>query len=334
MSRMREEAMEAAEAVARFLDRNGPMLADLGARLRADPPAVILTAARGSSDHAATYLKYLAEIRLGLPVASLGASVVSIYGAGLRARGALCVTISQSGRSPDLVALQAAAKAGGAVTLALVNVEESPVATAADRLLPLAAGPELSVAATKSFVVSLVAAASLVAHWHGEPGFLAAVAALPERLAAAASIDWPDLVEAGLAGGSLYVLGRGPSLAVAAETALKLKETCAIHAEAYSLAEVLHGPVELVRPGFPVLAFVPADEARPAGLETLARMEAAGARIMAAGPGGLPFAATDHPLLDPIAMVLTAYLAVETLSRRLGRDPDRPLMLSKVTETL
>ena len=154
----------------------------------------------------------------------MGASVVSVYGAKLQLKDGMCVTVSQSGKSPDIVALQDAARRAGALTVALVNVEDSPVAHAADICLPLHAGPELSVAATKSYIVSLAAGAAIVAHWLERTDLLSALAALPEKLAMAAKIDWPQAVDLARDADSLYVVARGPSLPIAAETALKLKE--------------------------------------------------------------------------------------------------------------
>jgi len=328
MSHMALELREAAGAVTRFLEANGKALADLGARLRSAPPPFIITSARGSSDHAAGYFTYLAEIVLGVPCCSIGASVVSVYGTELKARGALAVTISQSGQSPDIVALQEAAKRSGALTVALVNVEGSPAAMAADIALPLQAGPELSVAATKSFIVSAVAGAAIVAHWKDDGALLAALAGLPEVLAGAAEIAWPTFIDEAAAADSLYVLGRGPCLPMAMETALKLKETCGIHAEAYSLAEVMHGPMELLGEGFPVLAYSPDDRSRETTREGLVKLRATGARVMAVEQGGLAYAATGHPLLDGLSMIETAYANIEVVAQRLGRDPDRPRIAS------
>jgi glucosamine--fructose-6-phosphate aminotransferase (isomerizing) len=334
MSFMAQEAAEAPAAVARFLDGNAAALASLGARLRAMPPPMVLTSARGSSDHAAGFFKYLCEIKLGVPCASIGASVASVYGAPLKAQGALCLTISQSGRSPDIVALQTAARKAGALTVAVVNVEDSPAGRGADVCLPLLAGPERSVAATKSLIVSLAAGAAIVAHWLASPPLQSAIAGLPDALARAALLEWPDLVRQLAASNSLYVLGRGPGLPIAAETALKLKETCAIHAEAYSLAEVMHGPWELVSAGFPVLAYAQNDASRDSTRLALDKIRNTGAHMLVAGDGGLSYAATGEPLLDPIAMMLTAYLAIECAARARGRDPDQPRLLAKVTETI
>ena len=333
ISHMAREAREAPEAVARFLTRNAIALHELGFWLRRNPPPVILTSARGSSDNAAGYFKYLTEILLGVPCASIGASVVSVYGGELKAQGAVALTISQSGQSPDIVMLQEAAKKAGALTVALVNVEDSPAAQSADICLALHAGEERSVAATKSFIVSAVAGAAIAAQWLNNAALLSAISRLPETLDQAVKIEWPEMTDFGKDAGSLYVLGRGPSLPIAAETALKLKETCGIHAEAHSIAEVMHGPWELMEDGFPVFAYSPEDPSRGLTQEAIGKMRKAGASVLVAENGGLAYASTGEPLLDPIAMIQTAYLAVEKIAQARGRDPDRPRLLKKVTET-
>jgi glutamine---fructose-6-phosphate transaminase (isomerizing) len=334
MSYMAKEAAEAPEAVARFLDRNAKTLSAIGARLRMNPPPLIITSARGSSDNAAGYFKYLTEIQTGIPCCSIGASVVSVYGAELQVCGGLCLTISQSGKSPDIVALQNAARKAGALTVAIVNVEDSPAAHAADICLPLYAGPELSVAATKTFIVSLVASAAIIAHWRGDNEMLRSISTLPSHLAKASVIDWPEVVGFAKDSESLYVLGRGPTLPIAAETALKLKETCAIHAESYSIAEVMHGPLELLGDGYPVLAYSPEDKSRMSSKEALVKLRKTGAHVLVAEQGGLPFERTGNSLLDPISLIQTAYRFVEATAQARGRDPDRPRLLKKVTETV
>lgn len=332
-SHMEREAREAPEAVARFLEPNESALKELGARLRAAPPPVVITSARGSSDNAAGFFKYLTEILLGVPCASMGASVVSVYGGKLKAKGALALTVSQSGKSPDIVALQEAAKKAGALTVALVNVADSPAARQADICLPLFAGEEKSVAATKSFIVSCAAGAAVLAHWLDDAAMRAAVSRLPETLSRAAQLSWPDFLPLAQGASSLFVLGRGPSFPIAQEVALKLKETCAIHAEAYSIAEVMHGPWELVDQGFPVLALAPDDAARDITNEAVTKMRAAGAAVHVAG-GDLASVSCGDPLLDAIPMVQTAYLEIDRLAQALGRNPDRPRLLKKVTETI
>ena len=334
MSLMQQEAREAPQVVARFLQQNSAALKHLAKRLRSNPPSVIVTAARGSSDHAATYFKYLVEILLGVPCASIGASVASVWHTQLKLSNAVCVTVSQSGQSPDILALQEAARKAGALTIAMVNQPDSPAEKGADFFLPLCAGPEKSVAATKSYIATLAASAAIAAHWREDAKLLIALDELPGKLEAAAKIEWPDFVKTAAQAQSLYVLGRGPGLAIANECALKMKETCALHAEALSFAEVMHGPLELVKPGFPILAFSPNDAARHTASEALARIRKIGAAVHAVEEGGMHFISTGHAMLDPISMVQSAYLNIEALAQTLGRDPDRPKQLSKVTETV
>ncbi len=347
-SLMSRETAEVPEVLARQRATLAPSLARLGAELRERAPRLVVTIARGSSDHAALYLKHLVERGLGLPCVSIGPSLASVYHARLRLPGAVAVAISQSGRSPDLLALQDAAREGGALCVALVNDEASPLAAAADLVLPLCAGPERAVAATKSMIAALAAGAALVAAWAGDAALDAALAALPDRLALADGTVSETDTGFLAASGSLFVLGRGAGLGIAAEAALKLKETCAIHAEAFSSAEVLHGPPALLAEGFPVLGFLPQDAARAGFIETLARLRAMGARtlcydqLQADGPaGGDPPAGGGRtllvpataPLLAPIAMIHGFYLLAEATARRRGRDPDNPPHLSKVTRT-
>ncbi|MGH7084112.1 MAG: SIS domain-containing protein, partial [Acetobacteraceae bacterium] len=195
-SLMLSEALEAPMAVARLLAADRDASAELGARLRAlDPPAV-LTVARGSSDHAAAYLGYLVAARLGRPAASLSMSLVTLYRAPLKGRGLAAFAVSQSGQSPDLVETLAALAAAGALTVAFVNDTASPLAASAEWCFGLRAGAERSVAATKSFIASLAAAARLVGHWRNDAAFLDRLAALPDQLARAARADWTKAVPA------------------------------------------------------------------------------------------------------------------------------------------
>jgi len=338
---MASEIAETGAVVRRQLAANTASTAKLAANLRARKPPFVATVARGSSDHAALYLKHLVELKVALACASLPPSIASLYHAPLRLADAVAIAISQSGRSPDIVAMQRAAKDEGAVTIALVNDEASPLAQGADALAPLHAGPERSVAATKSMIASLVAGASLVAHWSEDGEFLAALAKLPSVLdlssaapPAAAAVE--TLAEAS----SLFVVGRGATHAVAAEAALKLKETSAIHAEAFSSAEVLHGPAGVIGPGFPVLAFAPADAARAGFFDALDRLAAFGAAplVVDCEPHARwpTVVALDggHPLVTPIVALHAFYRIAEATARRRGRDPDKPPHLSKVTETL
>ncbi|MFZ5751211.1 MAG: SIS domain-containing protein [Pseudomonadota bacterium] len=338
-SRMAAEVQEIPQAVARLLSEGAEAISTAAGDARARDPLFIATVARGSSDHACTYLKYAAELTLGLPVASIGPSVASIYGARLRMDRGLCLCVSQSGQSPDIVEMAGSARAGGALTVALTNHPQSPLAAACDRTLAIRAGAELSVAATKTFVTSAVAGLALIAEWSGDAALRAAIARLPDTLAEAAATDWAGLSEALAGASTLFTLGRGPAFAISNEAALKFKETCRLHAESYSSAEVLHGPVAIVEPGFTVLAFAAADAAE-AGVATIAdQLAGKGAAVFvtsgrATSATALPAVRTGHPLTDPLALIVTFYAMVERLARARGIDPDAPRHLRKVTETV
>ncbi|HEY8567427.1 MAG TPA: SIS domain-containing protein [Beijerinckiaceae bacterium] len=331
---MAREIREAPAAVARQAERLAGPLAELSRCLRARPPQVVVTCARGSSGHAATFGKHLIERRLGIPVAAAAPSIASVYGQPLSLSGQLFVAVSQSGRSDDLLSLAGAAKKGGALTVALVNDEESPLAASSDIVLPLAAGPEVSVAATKTFVASLSALAALTAAWAEDGALRDALARLPERLDAATRLDWSGALDALTPAESLVTIGRGPTLAIAREAALKLKETCSLHAEAFSAAEFLHGPVSLVGDDYPIIAFPPTDEAGPGVARAVADLRAKGASVFSTdAEGGLPGLAPDHPDIDAIALIQSFYVLAEALAGRRGIDVDRPRHLNKVTRT-
>ena len=333
------ESAEAGEAAQRFLTQNRATLQRIAERLRANPPRSVTTCARGSSDHAATFGKYLIETLLGVPTSSAALSVASIYAAPVVASDSLCIAISQSGRSPDLLSTVEAHKKSGAFVIALVNDEDSPLAALADELLPLKAGPEKSVAATKSYIVSLVGLAAVAAAWAGDEALEEALSGLPEQLKAAFALDWTPALAVLTEARNLFVIGRGYGFAVAQEAALKLKETCALHAEGFSSAEVRHGPMAIVNEGFPILAFTTSDIAGEGVREVAADFVSRGAHVMMAdgtaldGAIHLP-ALTTVPALEPILQIQSFYRLANSLSVARGLDPDSPPHLNKVTKTL
>jgi glucosamine--fructose-6-phosphate aminotransferase (isomerizing) len=336
---MYTEASEAAATLERQLARNDTAVRELAARLRAHPPRFVVTCARGSSDHAATFAKYVIETQLGFVTASAALSVSSVYGAQQHLDGALYLVISQSGRSTDLVRCAEMARSAGAHVVALVNVEDSPLAAAADSVIPLQAGAERSVPATKSYLAALAAILHLSARWKEDAGLLRALAATPDALRTAFAQDWSPLVAGLSTAGGLFVLGRGFTLGVAQEAALKFKETCGLHAEAVSTAEVRHGPMALVGARFPVLLFSQDDATEENSLKTAAEFRARGARVWTAAPGdvhadALPLVAAPHPLCAPLLSAQSFYRAVNALALARGHDPDVPLHLNKVTETV
>lgn len=335
---MFREAAEAATVVEAQLERNADVVARLAKDLKSRSKCAVVTLARGSSDHAATYARYLIETRLGILTSSAAPSVSSLYARGSHLRDTIVLAISQSGRSPDLLASAEAARAAGAYVVALVNAEQSYLGQIADCAIPLCAGEERSVAATKSFIASMAAIAHLVASWSDDHKLHAALEILPAQLRRAWELDWSDGVTRFRDAQSLYVVGRGLGLGIAGEAALKFKETCALHAEAFSSAELRHGPLAIVREGFPVLLFAQDDETRD-GMARLARELAAhGAEVTAAGlpearAGALPVIETE-PAIAPLLQIQSFYRMVNALSVARGYDPDRPRHLSKITETL
>ncbi|HEY1415003.1 MAG TPA: SIS domain-containing protein [Caulobacteraceae bacterium] len=338
-TRMLREAGEAPDRVRDQLAANAGIVSTLAERLRARPPRAVTTLGRGSSDNVATFARYLIETRLGVMTASSSPSVSSIYEASPDMEGTLCLAISQSGRSPDLLAAAQAHQAAGAIVVALVNDEASPLAELADVTLPLKAGPELSVAATKSFITALAGVAQLVAAWSGEQALQAGVAALPDQLAKAWTLDWSAAVQPLTKADHLYVVARGLGFAVAQEAALKFKETCGLHAEAFSSAEIRHGPMALVGPSFPVLAFTQDDETEQGVEAASATFVRQGAAVIQVGGGSgagvlnLP-SIKAHPALEPIGQIQSFYRLADALARARGFDPDRPSHLAKVTETI
>lgn len=335
------EAAQTGGVVRDLLNANSAVIARITARLRARPPQLVVTCARGSSDHAATYAKYAIETLAGVTTASAALSVASVFptlakappAAGVR----LCLAISQSGRSPDLLAAVAAERERGAFVVAIVNAPGSPLAELADEVIALSAGTEASVAATKSYLASLAALAALVASWTGDRDLSAGVEQLPDLLPRAFSLDWSGALPILLDARNLFVIGRGYGLGAAQEAALKLKETCGLHAECISSAEVKHGPMALVSEGFPVLAFAGSDAAGDDVRQTAALFAGRGARVMLADthgtPGALP-AMVAHPLIEPVLMVQSFYALAARLSVARGHDPDRPQFLRKVTQTI
>lgn len=337
-SMMLKEAVSAAECVALQLSQDADRYAALGQTLRTTQFNTALTIARGSSDHAANYCAYLIMARIGRVVASLPMSLLTLYKSPLVTRNTLTIAISQSGQSPDVVEPTGYFRNGGATTVALVNDITSPLAQAAEWAMPLHAGKEQSVAATKSFITSLVAGARLVAEWQNDPELKEGLAALPDALAVAAQADWSPAIEVLAPARNIMVVGRGISFPIALESALKFKETSALQAEAFSGAEIKHGPMALIEEGYPLMIFATRGPTQAGLVQLATEMRGRGARVLLAAPADiaerdltLPTAAT--PDLDPIVAVQAFYVMAAKLAEARGMDPDRPRHLSKVTKT-
>jgi glucosamine--fructose-6-phosphate aminotransferase (isomerizing) len=337
------ELREAPNAVLRQANAITHPVEELMTLLARRSPDLVVTCARGSSAHAATFAKHVIERYLGIPVAEAAPNIASVYRRALRLKGQLFLAISQSGASDDLIEMAGMARAAGALTAALVNHETSPLAAACEIVLPIAAGTERSVAATKTFICSLAAVLRIVAQWSGTAALANAYDRLPERLTAAATLDWTAALRPLVGAGSLVAIGRGPTLAIAREAALKLKETCGLPAEAFSSAEFRHGPIALVSAAFPIMVFAPTDQSKAGLHELVADLSRKGARVLLCEPQHaapempntvvLPALAAEQAEADAICLIQSFYSLLVGLAERRGTDIDAPPHLQKVTRT-
>ncbi len=322
---------------------NRPLLADLADQLRRRSPRLVVTNARGSSDNAATYAKYVIETQLGIPVLVSAPSVGTLYRARVDLTSAIMLCISQSGSSFDLVANAKWGKECGAWVISLVNERDSALAQVSDVVVPLGAGAERSVAATKSYATSLSAVLQLVASWKVDDTLDALLDSLPSQLELAATLDWSPAVGILSETDHLLVLGRGLGLCTAREVALKLKETCGIHAEAFSSAELLHGPLTLLRHQYPVLLFGQNDETAATTHDLMLNLRAKGTRMISAGTSiernqrgeiALPVVPGVDPIVAPLTALPSFYALLDAVAMLKGTDPDKPPYLTKTTQTL
>lgn len=332
---MAREIAEIPAAAARLLARKDSVDAIVD-RIRAFRPRVVVVCGRGSSGHVGVYLRYLFETEVGLIVSAAAPSIVTAYRRPPDMRDALFILISQSGRSPDLVMATQTARSAGALTLAIVNDEASPAAAASDLILPIGAGPEHAVAATKTVALSMLAGAQLVAELKKDDELTSALDRLPGRMQKALDCDWSAWGNSLVPAPAAFVAARGYGLGTGREIALKMAETLRLPALGYSAAELRHGPRAAITPATPVLALRQNDEVAVAVDELVRDLREADETVfLAGGPeGNLPWIGDDHPVCDPVAMLLPAYRAIEAAARRRGLDPDRPKHLSKVTRTL
>ncbi|WP_295801139.1 glucosamine-6-phosphate deaminase NagB-II [uncultured Microbulbifer sp.] len=330
MTVMESEAREAPERIAEQLQSNAGIMAELGERLRNKPPRFVMIVGRGSSDHAGVFAKYLIEIETGTPTFAAAPSVSSVYGKKLKLEDALVIVISQSGRSPDILAQAQMAKDAGAYTVALVNDESAPIKDIVDLLVPLKAGPELAVAATKSYLATLAAVLQLVANWTESPELKGAVENLPQTLSEAIDSEIQLRPEDLAAVKNLVVLGRGPGYGITRELALKLKEVCNIHAESFSSAEFLHGPVTLVEQKLTVVNVPIEDESYQAHSEQIADIIRRGGTLINLH---VPSKGV-HPRVAPLALLQRFYIDVAHVAVSRGINPDAPAGLNKVTQTV
>jgi glucosamine--fructose-6-phosphate aminotransferase (isomerizing) len=342
---LRDEILEQPEVAARFLRSAPEIVGPLADTIRERGSEQVVIAARGTSDHAAIYAQYVLGVRHGLSVGLGTPSVISLYRAEPRLDRALVVGISQSGASPDVVAVIEAGRRQGAPTLAITNDPESPLARAAETSIDLGAGSELAVAATKTYTTELLAIAALSAVMSGDPTDAAALLAIPDAMRDALELEpQVESMAADQAGADrALVLARGYEYATAREWALKLKELARVFADPYSAADFEHGPLALLEPDVPVLAMVRPGPTAASLVALLDRLrtdmdadiavvsDQADALALARWPFALPPGTPEW--LGPIVSIVVGQLHALHLTRARGLDPERPRNLDKVTRT-
>lgn len=332
MTLMREEASSSWQKIQQQNLSNKAVYQQLAEKIRAFEPAFVYMVGRGTSDHAGVFARYLIEVELGVVVAAAAPSVASLFSRQLKLNKALVLLISQSGRSEDLLAQGRAAKQSGALVVALVNDISSPLAALADYAIPLLAGPEKAVAATKSYLCTLSALLQLVAHWKQDQALLDALDSLPAALQQV--VEQPAQLHAEHIKTLRHsvVLGRAFGYAISREIALKIKEVCGIQAEAFSSAEFLHGPISLLNQPLTLLNVQLHDESTEAHEAQIAEVKKRGGVVLTLALNAEQQAM--HPRLQPLLLMQRFYLDIEAVALALGHNPDAPVGLNKVTSTL
>ena len=338
-SLLKQEALSAPDVVQFQGETTSEALRDLCAAYHQCPPGYLITIARGSSDHAAAYFAYLAMLKLKRPVLSMPPSLMTLHQTQFPVQKQWAFAISQSGASPDLITSISQLRQQGARTVSLTNLPHSALEQVAEWHIPLCAGIEQSVAASKSFIASLTATARFVAYASDDASLINALQTLPEKLKAACNNPWQTAITALKSADKAYVIGRGLGETIARECALKLKETCGIQAEAFSSAEVRHGPMQVIQPGYPVLVLALRGPEQADCLRFALDMRERGAQVLLAAPEDiadrdLDLICTDDLHLDPVTAIQSFYLMVESLAIARGMNPDAPAYLKKITKTV
>jgi glucosamine--fructose-6-phosphate aminotransferase (isomerizing) len=342
---LHDEILEQPEAARRQLASSQAELAALAGRHRAQPFRSVVIAARGTSDHAAIYGQYVLGVRNGLNVGLATPSVVSIYGAEPDVRDSLVVGISQSGASPDIVAVVASAARQGAPTLAITNDPSSPLAATADHVLDLAAGPERAIAATNTYTTTLLAIARLSLALRPDPDAEQALNAVPDAMAAALRVEDEVAVIVRALGSTdrCVIVGRGFEYATAREWALKLKELAQVFADPYSSADFRHGPIALVQPGIPAFILAPSGATEASMTELIADVAGRGvdtvvvsdaAAALELGRWAIQIPAGVPEWLRPVVSIIPGQLFAYHATVARGLDPESPRSLTKVTRTV
>lgn len=346
---MESESEESPSIIANQQKMGLDILDELSKRLLKYPPNFVGTIARGSSDHAAYFAKYAIETKIGIITTSIAPSVHTIYKSNINYKNSLVVGISQSGKSDDILECMAVARKNGAVTLSFVNTKNSPLEKESEYCIPLLAGKEKSVAATKSFIASLSRIIQLVAYWSKNNDLKNNLINFPSLLVNKTSTHLHLALNELKNERNILIIGRGFTFPIALESALKLKETCGLHAEAFSGAEILHGPFELVHKNFPVLVYLQNDETLPGILKLIEILLQKEAKVIAIASQNIlnstnnpilnktitiPTNNSLDPLCDAISLIHSFYPFAALLSKAKERNPDHPKNLNKITRTI
>ena len=344
--RLFQEIVEQPRALQDLLDQGWERVGAATTAIEEFEPEWALMAGRGTSDNAARYAQYLFGIRNGISVGLAAPSIISLYGARPRMRRALVCGISQSGQSPDIVAVLGEARAQGGMTLAVTNEVDSLLANACQFVVPVHAGRELSVAATKTYTNELLALAMLSAKLEGSSAAIAELNCVPEWAEMAISQFGGianQLIEMAVVAPKVVVVGRGFNYCTASEIALKIQETCGVMAQSYSAADLLHGSVAMIDAQFLAVLLAPRGVASKDFAQLLTLLHERRSRtvvisddaaLLARGELGLRLPVGIPEWLSPLVSVLPGQLLAHALCLALGRDPNAPVGLSKVTRTL
>lgn len=343
---MQQEILSTPKIVANQFKDNYAYLKHISKILNGDVPSFVYTLGRGSSGCVGTFIKFVLPCFLGYPVSSLEPSIVNLYKAQLNFNNSWVIVVSQSGQSPDLCETISITKSRGAKTIAFVNDVDSPLAHLADIVIPLLAGEEYSVAATKTFITSLTAFLQFLSILSKNKKFEDLLLKLPDHLEEAVSLQWPSAVATLNNANDVVTLARGYGLAIAQEAALKLKETSILHAEAFSTASFKHGPIALLGHKVPIICFIQDDQTANCVIDAINYFHAIDAVVHLALPETLKdkfcpdlvdksliLPSAQHPCLDPIIAIQSFYIMAEGLSISRGYNPDKPIFLNKVTKT-
>lgn len=344
MTLMWSEIKEEPQVVENCLNRNMGLLSEIAGRIRQSDIDRVMIAARGTSDHAAVYAKYIMEITLGIPVALAAPSVFTVYHRSLKLDRTLVIGISQSGKAADVLEVIKAANLAGALTVGITNFPDSPLALEAKYHLDCSAGLEKSVAATKTFLAQLTLLAALTAAWAEDKELLDEIKRLPRGIA--------DIIKnSGYISEraqryrymeECFVLARGVNYSIALETALKIQETCYVRAKAYATSDFYHGPYAMIEKDMPVFVIAPAGPALKDVKEMAVRLKGSGAELIIIsdekemldmGDCSFSVPATNNDVLSPFYNVVIAQIFACSLSLAKRLNPDSPRELKKVTVT-